>query len=579
MKNLTTYIAALSLVSSMALPSVANTNINPKDAGKAVFSIITYKADGSILHSGHGIFISPSGEGLSLYSFFENAARAEVVDTKGVKYPVYRILGASSTNDLVRFSISGGKKFSYFDLAEATNADTTASLSLTTYTTEKKVKPIAVKVLSAVSYDSLKYYTTTVTNTPSYMGCPLSTADGHIVAITQTNVEKNAKGACAIDARFAHNLSIDKMGGLNSDLRSIGIPKAIPSGERDALTYIYLISNADSTTYITALNDFIAQFPQNAEGYVNRAKFRSQSKQYALADEDFSKALDVVGKGASTVKADEIHNEYSKLIYQKAVYAPQDAYADWTLQKALDEAEKAYAIAPTPFYLLQKGRCLFSMKKYGEAHKSFLDLAKATDCDSSQWQPAAKAETWFYAARSLELAGGDSLQVLALMDSAVNRLPQPLNQSTAQYLFERAVRLVRAGKYRLAVKDYTNYEQIIGPANLSDQFYYLKEQSELNSRMYQQALDDIRTALTKSPRNEVYMVEEALIMLRAGLYEEASKQCQKIIALYPNNADAYKLLGLASGELKQNAKALNYLKKAKELGDTTAEQFMKRYEK
>lgn len=577
MTNHIKYIAALSFFLPISFSSQAGNNIEIKDAGKAVFNIITYKADGSILHSGHGIFISNTGEGLSLYSFFENASRAEVIDSKGTKYPVFRILGASSTNDLVRFSITGGKKISYFDLADAATADTTSNLNLISYSTEKKNKPIRVKVTSADTYDSLKYYTTTVTNTPSYMGCPIATDEGRIVGITQTNVEKNAKGACAIDARFALNLTVGKMGGLNSDLRNIDIPKAIPANEKDALTYLYLISSADSATYMTALNDFISQFPENAEGYANRAKYYSQLKQYAMADQDFAKAAEVVKEGKSTIKADEIHNDYSKTIYQKAVYAPKDDYSSWTLEKALDEARKAYAISPNPFYLLQEGRCLFSMKKYKEAHQSFLNLAQSADRDSSQWSPTAKSEAWFYAARSLELANGDSLQVIALMDSAINRLPQPLDQSTAQYLFERATRLVRAGKFRLAVKDYTNYEQIIGPSNLTAQFYYLKEQAELNSRMYQQALDDIRTALSKAPNDELYMVEEALVLLRAGLYEEAAKQCEKTIASYPNNSDAYKIMGLSYGELKQKAKAISYLKKAKELGDKTAESFMERY--
>lgn len=579
MTNISKYIVAFSIASSLALPSMASVDIEIKNAGKAVFNIITYSADGTLLHSGNGVFISPSGEGLSLYSFFENAARAEVIDSKGVKYPVFRILGASSTNDLVRFSITGGKKFSYFDLSQASTADSLSTLSLISYSTEKKNKPIEVKVLSATAYDSLRYYTTTVTNTPSYMGCPLATSEGQIVGITQTNVEKDAKGACAIDARFALGLNIGKMAGLNSDLRAIDIPKAIPSNEKDALTYIYLLANSDSTAYATALNDFIAQYPENAEGYVNRAKFFAQSGQYAQSDNDFARAAEVVDEGKSTVKADEVHNDYSKAVYQKALYAPRDNYSSWNLQKALDEAEKAYAISPKPFYLLQKGRCLFSMQKFSDANKAFMDLALAADRDSSQWSPTAKSEAWFYAARSLEMAGGDSLRVIALMDSAVSRLPQPLNQTTAQYLFERAQRLVRAGQYRRAVKDYSDYEQVIGPANLTAQFYYIKEQAELEARMYQQALDDVRTALSKAPNDENYMIEEALILLRAGLYSEAETQCGKIIALYPKNADAYKILGLSQGELKQNAKAVSNLQKAKELGDPTAEQFIKRYKK
>ena len=53
----------------------------------------------------------------------------------------------------------------------------------------------------------------------------------------------------------------------------------------------------------------------------------------------------------------------------------------------------------------------------------------------------------------------------------------------------------------------------------------------------------------------------------------AAKQC---IALAPEYADGYLLLGLLQIELKQKDEALKNLEKAKELGDTRAEGYIKK---
>lgn len=552
------------------------TQVEPKKAYKAVLNIITYKADGSVLRSGYGFYISEDGNGVAPYSLFEDAARAEVFDFAGKRSAVTRILGANSTYDLVTFQTEAEKKCEYFDPAQTATPAVGATLYLRKYTTDKKDPTAKANVTKADAYGKYKYYHISAENTAPNMGCPLFNEDGALVGIVQPNVEDSAIEACAIDARFVPTLSISATSALNSDLRAIHIPKALPSNAKDALTYIYMLGDADSTELATALDDFIATFPEKVEGYVQRATFFASYHLYDRCEADFTEALARAEAEDATMKADEVHNELSKIIFQKAVYFSKTPYKDWTLDRALAEAEQAFSLNPSPNYLLQQGRCLFSKKDFQKAYEKFYQICSSPQFDAG-WSPTAQAETWYYAAQSLELAGGDSLQVLAMMDSVINNLPTPLTPATAQYLLERARRLEKAGQYRKAVFDYNQYETVVGPKNLNAYFYFIREQAELKAHMYQQALDDIRTAAVLSPEDPNYKIEEALILLQTGLYKEAIAACEKLLQTVPENPDCYKIIGIANGELGNKQEALSALNKAKSLGDPTVDQFLEKY--
>ncbi len=558
----------------------AEIQVSAKDVHKAIFNIISYNESGNIINSGYGVFLSPSGTGIASFSILKGASRADVIDYKGNKYAVHRILGANSTYDLVKFSIEGIKKADCFEISTAAGTIRDgAALNISHYTTDKKAPSKNVTVTRVDDYEGYHYFHISESNTDSNIGCPLFDNEGKLVAFTQKNVEKNAQEVCAIDIRFADKLKINAMATLNADLRATDIPKALPENEKDALTYIYMMKQADSLSTITALNDFIGRFPENAEGYTNRGTFYASKGHYDLCENDYATALQKVSNESSTVKADEVHNELSKLIYQKAVYAPTPAYGNWTLQKALDEAQKAFAVKPAPYYLLQQGRCLFSMKEYMKAYEKFMELNENGKGQSEEeWSSLAKAEAWFYAARSLEMAGGDSLEVITLLDSTITALPRPYTQATGQYFLERAQRLEKAGNYRNAVADYNEYEKAIGPKNLTAQFYYVRSQAEIKARMFQQGLDDIQSAIALAPLEPVYRLEEALILLRAGMYEESIGACERLLQDVPDVSDCYKIMGIAYGELKQKSKARAALNKAKELGDPSADTFLQKYQ-
>ena len=86
---------------------------------RAVVAITTYKADNTELHKGTGFFVSETGEVLSAYSVFRNAARAEVRDAKGTVYPVVAIVGADELYDVIKVRTQVPKKVDCLELAAA----------------------------------------------------------------------------------------------------------------------------------------------------------------------------------------------------------------------------------------------------------------------------------------------------------------------------------------------------------------------------------------------------------------------------------------------------------------------------
>lgn len=550
-----------------------------KHTYKSLFQVKTFTADGSKIGESTGFFISSDGKGVAPYSLFKGASRAEVVDYKGKVYHVSRILGASEHYDLVKFTTMSGKKIQPLPLITEGELHVGQNVYLAKYTTNKKQLPIPVKVDVADDFDNYKYYTIAAANDSSNIFAPVLTENGYVVAFSQYNIANDSLGLCAIDIRFINDLTIDAASAFNSDLTAIKIPKSLPQSEADAQTFVYMASRMDSTTAHTALNDFLVSYPDNAEGYMHRAAFFVRCNNFAGAELDYSTALDKSANPASNLKTDEVYNTFSKLIYNKAVNQPNQLPENWNLQRALEEAQKAYQVRPLRYYLMQQGHCLFAQKKYAEAYEKYIEVCTNTSADTTTWSQQSQKETWFYATRAYELSGGDSVKVVELMDSVIAHLPRPVEVSDAVYFLERALRLEQIGQYRKAVLDYNEYENVVGNGNLNAHFYYLREQLEMKCGMYQQALDDINTAMSRNPQHPDYPVEHALILLRAGLYNEAIDVCSKKILTITDNPDYYKILGISFGELGKYKQALDNLYKAESLGDPTVSNFIEKYSK
>ena len=77
-----------------------------KKTADAVFSLTTFKNDGSIVGTTNGVFIDNDGTCISAWKPFDGADYAVVIDAKGNRHQVDAIYGANEIYDLVRFRIA-----------------------------------------------------------------------------------------------------------------------------------------------------------------------------------------------------------------------------------------------------------------------------------------------------------------------------------------------------------------------------------------------------------------------------------------------------------------------------------------
>ena len=504
-----------------------------KKPHQAVVNLISYKADGTILASGYGFLLSVEGKTVVPYTLLEGAVRAEVIDAKGKRYPVSRLVGASSTYDLAVVTLEAKKpKFDFFAVATDSVA-VGQTLNLYTYTTSKKAKPTAVETKVVTPYAGFHYYETTAPNTLLNFGCPLLNEAGEVVGMVQRNVADSATTSCAIDARFIDRLKITAASTFNSDLRKIRIPKQLPADEEQALSYVLMLDVADSLLTHTAYQDFNTAYPKNPEGYLNLANFFTAYGNYDQAQAYVNQAFEV------SEKKDEVHYAYSKLLYTFAK-SGVPAYADWNAKKAATEASAAYALNPMPLYLQHMALCNYLDGDYQKALEGFEAVGKTE---------FATAETFYRASKCVEAMGGDTLRRIALLDSTIVRLPRPIPPRSAGYVMERANLYYELGEYRKAVADYNMYEETLGPQNLTDRFYALRSQVELAARMYQQALDDMHFALRRNPKHYFYAQECARIYLLVGQYDNAVTYGKMSLELNPENPEIHRLLAFAYEKL------------------------------
>ena len=504
-----------------------------KKPQQAVVNLISYKADGTILASGYGFLLSAEGKTVVPYTLLEGAERAEVIDAKGKRYPVSRIVGASSTYDLAVVTLEAKKpKFDFFTVATDSVA-VGEVLNLYQYSTSKKVKPVAVEMKEVTPYAGFHYYETTAENTLLNFGCPLLNAAGEVVGMVQRNVTDSATTSCAIDARFIDRLKVTAVSAFNSDLRKIRIPKQIPADEEQALSYVLVLDAADSLMTLTAYQDFNKAFPKNPEGYLNMANFFTLYERYDAALPYINQAFEV------SEKKDEVHYAFSKLLYNHVASGVQP-YADWDAKKAANEAAAAYTINPLPLYLQHQAMCNYLCGDFTRALEQF-EAVGETDF--------ATAETFYRASKCVEAMGGDTLRRIALLDSTMTRLPRPVPPRSAGYIMERANLYYELGEYRKAVVDYNFYEDVVGRQNLTDRFFALRSQVELAARMYQQALDDMHLAMRRNPQHYFYAQECARIYLVVGQYDNAVTYGLKSLELRSDNPEVHRLLALAYEKL------------------------------
>jgi tetratricopeptide (TPR) repeat protein len=263
---------------------------------------------------------------------------------------------------------------------------------------------------------------------------------------------------------------------------------------------------------------------------------------------------------------DNAHFNYARLIYQKEVYNSDKPYAGWSLDKALSEIREAISANPLPAYRQVEGNILFAQHQYDEAYKVFTDLTKSN---------LDQAEMWFAAARCKEMLK-DTTTMLALLDSTMATFSKPYLKQAAPYLWAGANAKMDARKFREAVSDMNDYEQLMS-TDLNARFFYIRHQAELEGHLYQQALNDISRAVTMEPKETLYYAEKASLEIRVGHYDEAISTARECISVDANVSDGYLFLGLAQCLKGNKTEGIPNLQKAKDLGDPQAEQLIEKY--
>lgn len=529
-----------------------------KKATKSVFTVKTFSQDGALIGSTNGFFVGTNGEAISNFSPFKGASRAVIIDASGKEMNVDCILGANDMYDIVKFRVNASKTQ---PLAIANSIAPVGSNSwLLPFRETKNIKSGAIRKAETFQ-ENYAYYTVAMQTPENAVSCPLMNDAGEVLGLMQQPASERDSLSYAVSALFADSLKISGLSINDPTLKMTQIKKDLPATLTEANLFIYMAnSQTDSATYVALVNDFVRKFPDAADGYMYRAQISAAAFDYANAESDMQQALK-----KATNKDDVLFN-YARMIYQKEIFQENKSYENWNLDKALSMIQEANSINPQPAYRQVEGNILFAQKKYDEAYNVFTGLTK-TNMD--------KAEMWFAAARCREMQK-DTTAMLALMDSTMATFTKPYLKQAGPYLWARANARIDAKKYRDAVNDLNDYEQLMA-AQVNARFYYIRSQAEIEGRLYQQALNDLTKAVTMEPKETLYYAEKASLHIRVGQYDEAIATADESISIEPQGSDGYLFKGLAQCLKGDKKNGIPNLQKAKDLGDPQAEGLIQKY--
>ena len=533
-----------------------------KKAAQSVFTLTTYNADGTIHYTSHGVFTGNGNEAIAMWHPFQGATRAVIIDAKGKQYDVDAMLGVSENYDVCRFRIKN-----YNNNATALPLTTDNAAASTAYLVGYDLKKPEIKTLSPLRTEKFmtdyNYYVFKDEDVEgSMLGCPVVNGAGQLLGIMQR--PDNGGEAFSADARLTTTFKLYGLSINDRSLRATGIRTALPSDEKEAsLMLVLAASMSDSLRYNEYIDDYIKYFPTATDGYNARATQLVNYGKLAEADE----MLQTEVKRAA--KKDVAYSNYAALVYNACILRADTTFTKWNLDKAYELAGEAYKLNPQPAYQHQQAQMLYAMKKYKEAEDLLTALQK-TDLGKT-------GEIYYEAAQCKAQLKAPKEEIMSLLDKAVD---VQKGAAAAPYILARGAQYDADGQYRKAFLDYLRYDSLMNN-NASADFYYTKYKCEMKIRQYQPALNDIAHAIILTRTEPLYYAEMASLQLRVNRLEDAVKTCD--LAFNIKGADTmpdfYIIKGIALCEQKKTAEGLEALKKAQELGDSRAEELIKKYGK
>ncbi len=528
-----------------------------KKAAASIFSLTTFKTDGTLLASTNGVFISDNGEAISAFYPFVGADSAVVIDTNGNALPVDVIIGANELYDVCKFKVNGKTTPIKIASTPSMNGEKVWMLGYSIKNQEAKQVPIQKTELFM---DKYTYYIFSSETPENMEGCPFVNAKGELIGILQH--ANHSEGTHAVDAHFMKDMQINNGLSLADPvLRQTTIRTQLPAKEEDALVTLMMASEQNKKNYLKYIQDFKRSFPHAVDGYAAQARQYANKKEFAKAATEMETAIQNVHK------KDAAHAEYAKIIFHQQLFQPDSTYLAWSLDKAFAEAQKAYEINPLPAYQHQQAQIIYSKGNYQKAYDMFIALTKTN---------LRSGELFYEAAQAKAQLKANQAEILSLLDSAVAACPQPLTPIAAPFVLARGAAYDQAGDYKKAIMDYNRYDTLmLGRAN--HEFYYTRFNCNVKLRRYQQALNDIAHAAVLNRQEPTYLAEMASLQLKVNYIDDALKTAELCIGIAPNYPDIYLIKGLALIQKKQKKLGIEAFEKAKQLGDKRAQDYIDKY--
>lgn len=528
-----------------------------KKAAASIFSLTTFKTDGTLLASTNGVFISDNGEAISAFYPFVGADSAVVIDTNGNALPVDVIIGANELYDVCKFKVNG--KTTPIKIASTPSNDGEKVWMLGYSIKNQDAKQVPIQK-TELFMDKYTYYIFSSETPENMEGCPFVNAKGELIGILQH--ANHSEGTHAVDAHFMKDMQINNGLSLADPvLRQTTIRTQLPAKEEDALVTLMMASEQNKKNYLKYIQDFKRSFPHAVDGYAAQARQYANKKEFAKAATEMETAIQNVHK------KDAAHAEYAKIIFHQQLFQPDSTYLAWSLDKAFAEAQKAYEINPLPAYQHQQAQIIYSKGNYQKAYDMFIALTKTN---------LRSGELFYEAAQAKAQLKANQAEILSLLDSAVAACPQPLTPIAAPFVLARGAAYDQAGDYKKAIMDYNRYDTLmLGRAN--HEFYYTRFNCNVKLRRYQQALNDIAHAAVLNRQEPTYLAEMASLQLKVNYIDDALKTAELCIGIAPNYPDIYLIKGLALIQKKQKKLGIEAFEKAKQLGDKRAQEYIDKY--
>lgn len=520
-------------------------------------TVIAYDQKGE-MHQSQGIFVNEKGSVVTEYDALKGAEKITIVDANGKEHNVTSISGANSMYNLCKVNIDLDPKetitFVESDSIPAAEQDVVYILSGSQ--ADKKSSSVQDTIVKVDKFkEKYNYYTLASVVNERLAYSPVFSAEGKLLGLVQMPM-KDGKNSFVIDCRFGSDMRITSMDAGNADLKSIHIQKKLPDTAGEASAYIFLLGKRDTVQYLKHIDAFIEKFPGNTFGYIQKAEIEIAQRKYAEAKSTYEQGLaqDSIDKGS-------LHYSMAGNIYRLNLTPGYETFEDWNMEKALTEAEQAYALEPLPLYLQSQAGTLYALKRYEDAYNKYIEVSKTN---------LRSPEIFMYAAQCKQMLKAGPEEILSLQDSAINSFEKPYPQEAANYFLMRGNNKAQMEKYREAVADFNEYEKLMA-FNVTANFYYEREQLEMKSRMFSAALNDIDRAIKLAPQEPVFWAESAAINYRVNQIDDAITSAQEAIKVDDKFGDAYRILGVCYKQKGNTAEAVKCLKKAVELGDTLAQ--------